>query len=432
MGRLLPRYRGTVMRSLCVAEAYPWPCDDGYRLRLANTIEALCSLGAVDFLCLDGSGRHRDAPPLGVRVLSAPEGEQLPTLRWAARWMTSRAPRRLVRRNFAAARHLAPGLLDGPYDLTLVSHVDAWHAVGHLVEAPVVLDFDNLEDLALRGIRLLGPATSSGTGLVERARGWVRWQAKSIVDRIDERRWRFVQHRAAAAVARVLVCSELDVERSGCSNVSVMPNGYELSWEPAQHRDVRDAAAVVFLFVGVLGYPPNVDAARWFATEVMPLIRAALPGACCRIVGRSADSVADLDSLEGVRVVGAVDSLRDELAGADVSVVPIRSGAGTRLKIIEAMANRLPIVSSAVGCEGLDVIDGEHLLVADGAAAFAAACVEVAGDVSLRERLITAGWERYEQRYTWPAIRAEVAALLGTISRRSSAADRESLRSSSG
>ena len=400
------------MRSLCVAEAYPWPSDDGYKLRLSNTIEALRLLGDVDFLCMDGSGRERDPAPSGVRVLSAPEDPELTPGRWAPRWIAASEPRRLVRRDFSTARRLAPGLLSAPYDVTLFSHVDAWHATHDLVDGPAVLDFDNLEDLALRGLRRLGPRVDVGASLQAKAIGYGRWAVTSVVNRIDEGRWNAVQHRAAAAVDRVLVCSEMDIARSGCSNVSVMANGYELPWEPVDHDDPHDADKPTFTFVGVMGYPPNVDAVRWFADRVLPLVHRTGPGARFRIVGRSAEAVADLDLFDGVSVVGAVDSMRDELAAADVAVVPIRSGAGTRLKVLEAMANGLPMVSTTVGCEGIDVADRQQLLIADGPEAFAAACLEAATDVALRRRMIQAGRARFEERYTWSAIRESTAEIV--------------------
>ena len=197
--------------------------------------------------------------------------------------------------------------------------------------------------------------------------------------------------------------------------MSVVPNGYELTWEPPDHVEPRSATAPTFTFVGLMGYAPNIDAVRWFATQVLPIIHRSVPGATFRIVGRAAETVADLDLLDGVRVVGQVDSLRDELAAADVAVVPIRSGAGTRLKIIEAMANRLPTVSTVVGCEGIEVADRQEILIADGAAPFAAACVEAATDVALRGRMIAAAQSRFEERYRWASIREAMAEVVRSI-----------------
>lgn len=398
-------YRDAPMRLCCVAEAYPWPPRGGYELRLVHQVEALRALGEVDLVCLDGSGRPRDPAPEGVRVLDAPESPELPARRWLPRWAVSRLPRRLLRRDYARARTLVPGLVADRYDAVLYCHVDGWLATHDLIVGPAVLDYDNLEHLAIRGRRALGPEGAADAPGWRRALGRARWAAVGVLDGIDERRWDLVQRRAATQVSRTLVCSELDVARSGVANVTCLPNGYESDRAPADHVEVRDPAAPVLLFVGMLGYEPNADAARWFATEVLPRVRAEVPGARFRVVGRNPEGLADLANLPGVELVGPVDDLGAELDGADVSLVPIRFGAGTRLKVVEAMANRLPMVSTTIGCEGIDVVHRRELLVADDAPSFATACVELVRDGDLRRSLVDAAFARYDQRYRWSTIR---------------------------
>lgn len=399
------------MRTLCIAEAYPWPAVDGYKLRLANMIEGLLLDGEVDFLCLDGSGRHRDPAPDGVTVIDAPESPELPAKVWMPRWLRSPDPRRLVRRDFSEARRVIPTLDQSRYDVAFFSHVDSWHQTHDLVAVPAFLDFDNLENLLTAGIRRMGPVVAPGDGAVARATATARWLVASAFNLVDERRWDRVQRRAAATVAKVMVCSEDDIERSGCANAVEVPNGYERRWDPGDHLAVHDAERPVFLFIGLMGYEPNVDAVRWFAADVMPMILRTIEKAEFRIVGRHTESVESLGRLPGVTVAGSVESLQPELEGADVSVVPLRSGAGTRLKVVEAMANRLPIVSTSIGCEGIDVSAGEHLLVADDAAAFARACVAAVTDGERRAALIGAAERRYLERYRWDTIRERVAAL---------------------
>ena len=102
--------------------------------------------------------------------------------------------------------------------------------------------------------------------------------------------------------------------------------------------------------------------------------------------------------------MGEVAEVGAELAAADIAVVPIRFGGGTRIKILEAFAYRIPVVSTTVGCEGLDVVDGEHLLIADDPAAFAAACVRLHEDADLRARLVTAAAQLWETRYRWTVL----------------------------
>jgi glycosyltransferase involved in cell wall biosynthesis len=196
----------------------------------------------------------------------------------------------------------------------------------------------------------------------------------------------------------------------------VVPNGAEPHGEPVDHvRAPGDGA--VFVFVGLLSYPPNRDAVRWFATEVWASVRAELPTATFRVVGRGADGLQDVAAIPGVDLVGPVPEVGPELDRADVVVVPIRMGAGTRLKVVEAIANGVPCVSTSVGAEGIAVEDGTHVLLADSATRFAADCVRVASDTTLRAALVEAGRRLWADRYRWAAIRERFADLVEDVSR---------------
>ena len=171
--------------------------------------------------------------------------------------------------------------------------------------------------------------------------------------------------------------------------------------------------------VGLLTYEPNRDGAAFFAAQILPRVRRLSAGARFHVVGRY-DSDAAVDpwrDLPGVKVLGEVADVAAELRAADIAVVPIRFGGGTRIKILEAFAHRIPVVSTSVGCEGLDVVDGEHLLVADDPETFASACIRLYEDADLRARLVAAAAQLWESRYRWtvltPAIVSTVQAALG-------------------
>ncbi len=121
------------------------------------------------------------------------------------------------------------------------------------------------------------------------------------------------------------------------------------------------------VFTGMLDHPPNVDAAVFFARDVLPRVRARVPNAEFHIVGRRPrPEVLALAPLQGVRVTADVDDIRPALAGASVFVVPLRYGAGARQKILEAWCMERCVVSTAVGAEGLEVADGANIAIADG------------------------------------------------------------------
>jgi glycosyltransferase involved in cell wall biosynthesis len=116
-----------------------------------------------------------------------------------------------------------------------------------------------------------------------------------------------------------------------------------------------------------------------------------------------------------VTVVGEVPDVLPELAAADVAVVPVRFGGGTRIKILEAFAYGVPVVSTTVGCEGLDVVDGEHLLVADTPDSFAAACARILADAELRARLTENARARWAERHRWEVIAPAIAGVVARV-----------------
>jgi len=178
----------------------------------------------------------------------------------------------------------------------------------------------------------------------------------------------------------------------------VVPNGVDVDYF-SPGSDERDSASIVFN--GVLDYRPNLDAALFLIDEVLPLVRAEHPDAHVTIVGRG--DPAELSRMRGenVEATGEVPDVRPYLQKATVVAVPIRAGSGTRFKVVEGLAVAAPMVSTAVGCEGIGVREGEHLLVADSAEDFAAAIVRLLDDRELGARLGAAGRRFVEDEYSW-------------------------------
>jgi glycosyltransferase involved in cell wall biosynthesis len=166
------------------------------------------------------------------------------------------------------------------------------------------------------------------------------------------------------------------------------------------------------LLAGALSYTPNADAAHHFVRDILPRIRERVPDAQLRLVGRHDRRAGELRA-EGVTLTGYVRDIGSELAHADVVVVPIRFGGGTRIKVLEAFAHRIPVVSTTLGCEGLEVIGGRHVLVSDDPARFAADCVRLLTDRRLRERLVAAAFELFTERYRWESISSTIGELAG-------------------
>jgi sugar transferase (PEP-CTERM/EpsH1 system associated) len=173
------------------------------------------------------------------------------------------------------------------------------------------------------------------------------------------------------------------------------------------------------VFTGSMEYYPNVQAVIFFAQRCWPLIRALVPHATWQIVGKNPlPEVQKLSELPGVTVTGTVPDVRPSLSSAEVAVVPLLIGSGTRLKILEALAMRRAVVSTSIGCEGLSVVPGEHLVVADQPEAFAQAVVTLMNEPELRKKFGNAGRELVEAAYSWERCGSQLLNVLQKISRK--------------
>jgi len=399
-----------------VATEYPWPCNSGSRLRLSSTLEALRTCGSVDLFAAVSDTRTDLAPPPAtlhldrVRQIAIDDrppriAEHLRTLgRLATPFEMPRRSRDEVRRHlrdFTSAP--APGSdLPAPYDLVWYFQVRAWVLAGDADPAPSVVDIDDLEDQKiLARAHLRRPVRGIG-GRLRQAAGR-RWADE------DARRWRRLHRRIARRAAATVVCSELDARRSCLPGVRVIANGYPTPERPVGRDTVSSPPVVVFQ--GTLRYPPNADAARFLVGEIGPRLRALVPGTQIRLVGIAPAALADLSDPPSVTVTGQVPDITSELALADVVVIPLRYASGTRIKILEAFAHRIPVVSTTIGAEGLDVRSGYHLVVADDPDAIARACARLLEDTTYRRMIVDQAHTLFLDRYQSSHVQEDVASL---------------------
>jgi glycosyltransferase involved in cell wall biosynthesis len=181
----------------------------------------------------------------------------------------------------------------------------------------------------------------------------------------------------------------------------VAPNGVDVElFVPS--TDPPDPDNIVF--TGLMSYRPNTDGAAFFVREVLPLILARRPSTRFNIVGLAAEQSVGFLAGPNVRVLSDVPDVRPYIRDAAVVAVPLRMGSGTRLKILEGLAMGKAIVSTTIGCEGIDVVDDRDMLIADEPAAFAGAVLRLLEDAEARHRLGAAGRTLAEERYSWASI----------------------------
>lgn len=184
--------------------------------------------------------------------------------------------------------------------------------------------------------------------------------------------------------------------------IDVVPNGVDVRrFAPLNGAGEPDR----LLFSGTLDYPPNAEGIAWFADEILPRLRARRPGVTLTVVGRNPPRrIQALANDPAIEVTGWVDDLAPYQEAAAVAIAPLRSGSGTKLKVLEALGVGRPLVATSVGAEGLDVADGVHLLVRDDPQAFADGVAELLEDRERAAALARAGRELVVARYDWDVL----------------------------
>lgn len=300
------------------------------------------------------------------------------------------------------------GALNGmTYDVVFCFRVRSYMVWEHLRALGIhakrlYVDFDDIESLAAwRRVPFL--RQSAGT-------------AMTIVEAMESLEFRFLERKILRQADAVSICSAIDRERlqnrTPRARVDVLPNSYplmdQLSPRPPGPRPME------ILFVGAMGYRPNEEGILWFHREVLPRIREQYPGEVrlC-IVGRQPGaSVLALSKDPSITVTGGVESVTPYYERADIVIVPVRFGSGTRIKILEAMSLGRPVVSTPVGAEGLDLEPEKDLLIADTAAEFAEACIELCRNEEKWRSLVENGRCRIAALYDRARVQEQLLGLI--------------------
>ncbi len=258
--------------------------------------------------------------------------------------------------------------------------------------------------------------------------------AKKMIYLMEFRKMLRYERAAVCKFQHVIAVSENDrslmTRWVDGDRVTVVPTGVDLAhYRPDPAASDANASAPLITFVGAMDWEPNVDGVEYFCSEVWPAIKAEVPQARFRIVGRNPDrrvqkwasnSINDDGSIE---VTGRVPSIVEHLRQSAVVIVPLRIGGGTRLKIYEAMATARAVVSTTVGAEGLDVHNGRDIILADDPRSFAQAVIMLLRDSELRRRYEKAAVET-AARYDWPAIGERFSEVLQSVAEKKSLAVR--------
>jgi len=380
------------------------PVDTGGKIRSFNILRHLAKEHEVTLLSYYGGRRDveyeaaitQQLPRTEIIHTAAPEGTLAQSLDYIFR-LPSVAPYAV--RKFThpkVRRSVAQWLSNGTLDVAVCDFLSASLNFPEHFAAPVVLFQHNVETMLWR--RMAHTEKAPWRKLSYSIEGWkmASYETQAL---------RRFQH--------VIAVSEHDRNAmvglsSGCS-ITVVPTGVDTDKYQASPSVSGDPPVV--LFTGSMDWEPNVDAVEYFCGEIWPTVLAAFPNARFQIVGRTPSARVRSLASASVEVTGTVPSITDYLRSATVVVVPLRIGGGTRLKIFEAMAMAKALVSTSIGAEGLDVKDGQDLMIADNAQSFAAAVVRVLKEPELRRSYEQAA-ATLAARYDWSQIARRFAEVL--------------------
>ena len=237
-----------------------------------------------------------------------------------------------------------------------------------------------------------------------------------VVKRYMREQWRRMQRVEREQCLRfdhVIAVSAEDArvfrERYGVERVSAVPTGVDTEFFRPSGAVARAPGSIVF--TGSMDWMPNEDGMTFFVEEILPLVQRAVPEATLAIVGRNptARVRALAEGRSDITITGTVPDVRPFLEGASVVVVPLRIGGGTRIKIYEAMGMERAVVSTTIGAEGLDVVDGEHLVLADDPQSFADAVVALLRAPERAERIGQRAASHVRAHFGWAAVAEQFA-----------------------
>jgi sugar transferase (PEP-CTERM/EpsH1 system associated) len=393
---------------LLLTPQFPYPPHQGTTLRNYNLIAGLALRHQVHLLSFGDPAASRGTPLDGLcntlQVLLPPERSTLQRLKGLAFSLLPDMAQRLPSASFANALDATLGRLDP--DVVEVEGIELaqylFQVAGRRRSAgrPILVFDDHNAEYVLQQ-RAFETDIRRPTRWIGAAYSFVQWQ-----------RLKRYERRACQAADRVVAVSELDAAAirriaPGLEPV-VVPNGVDMEYYtadiPALEAD-RAPGEMDLVFTAKMDFRPNVDAVLWFAQTVLPQVRRESPQTRFWVVGKDPHPrLAPLRADPGIVVTGWVEDVRPYIAGAALYVIPLRMGGGTRLKVLEAMAMGKAIVSTALGCEGFDLVPGQELVIADTPDEFAAAVLALLRDPDRRQAIGHTAQQYASARYDWHMI----------------------------
>ncbi|MEZ5499011.1 MAG: glycosyltransferase family 4 protein [Steroidobacteraceae bacterium] len=394
-----------MMRILWISHNVPFPPVTGALVRNYNLFRRIANRHAVDLLCFNQSALLSSNKQIelaaaelrkfakSVEIVSIPaERHTLPRLLLYLRAVISKGGYSM---NWLRSREMAQIITilvaKGQYDVIHLDTISLAIFVPLFRDYPIVLNHHNVES------QVMATRCNVEHRLIHRT--IYRLESSRLVD-AEQEYCRLVSCNVAVSEADAAILRRLAPQ----SRVEVCENGCDVQHFTPHEKPAEQLCTLIF--VGNFGWAPNVDAVEYFFNRIWPVLKVDAPGLRVRVVGAKppalVSNVASLDS--SVIATGFVDDLLAEYRHADICICPLRHGGGTKLKLLEAMAVGLPIVTTSVGAEGLDLIHGQHALIADDVQDFVQAIKKIRSNPDFAISLGRAARELAVSRYSWDSL----------------------------
>ncbi|HKQ08524.1 MAG TPA: glycosyltransferase family 4 protein [Blastocatellia bacterium] len=398
------------MRILWVKAGKLLPVDTGGKIRSFNILRELAANHAVTLLTYYGGARDEDYEqnlqvrfPGAVTIhTAAPDATAFERAVDYLRRLPRSAPYAVTKFHAPAVEQwLSQRLGERRFDVAVCDFLSATLNFPERLDTPTLLFQHNVESLLWRRQAAHEP-------------NWIQ----RLAFKVEAAKMARYERGAVNRFHHVIAVSDQDREQmagmTAAERISVVPTGVDLKQfaAPPGHRATRP----VIVFVGSMDWEANIDGVDFFCRDVWPQVKRAVPDATLRLVGRNPHARVARWADDSIEVTGTVPSVVEHYKEAMINIVPLRIGGGTRLKIYEAMAMGKATVSTTIGAEGLDVEDGRDIRLADDAASFAGAIIELVRDDALRQR-IEAAAARKAAQYDWSVIAGRFAEILARVAR---------------
>jgi sugar transferase (PEP-CTERM/EpsH1 system associated) len=397
------------MRVLQLAPRICWPLDTGAKLRNYHLGRVLSEHARVSLLAFVHDGEPLTVPENFYERVLTVRREPGYTFTKLLRGAVGRTPLPLLNYTTDAMRQTLEDLLAGTeFDIVQVESI---HLMGYLpimraaLHRPLIIcDWHNIES------ELMSRYGEREGNLLRRA--YAQRTARLMRD---------FEQRALDEFDAHGTVSERDAERlcklNSKARIFVIENGVDAAHHSDEQLDhaARTAQQVPhegpnkIVFVGSMDYHANIDGAVSFSREVWPRLRERKPDLTFAIVGRDpSPEVRELESVPGIEITGTVDDVRPYYREAIAAIVPLKVGGGSRLKILEAMAAGVPVISTTLGAEGLEVEHGKNILIVDTNEKMIEAIIRVIEQPEQRKQLSDAGRALVSKRYDWTTVGANL------------------------